>query len=257
MGHKSITSTLLFACCFSLSAFAQQDREPREDSEVYSGPPVIERELNGVHKCTGIFDGQPCGEDRWTMTVHTDGTRTIRSFLNQSTYGTQINLVLHADSETFKPINAFANVYSDGRFLGSGLYAMDDDKLTVTVTSPIEYFVETVDVPDNFTLLLHPISADGWHYGAGYDLTKGGVQMHNLCTLGAAGRGVHCAVFPIALEFLGMETLTVPAGTFATEHYKFGENAEVWITGPDRLVIQHEYTVRGSRYQLVQLNGGG
>ena len=255
MMHASFGTIVLAACCVSLGALAQDDREPREDTEVYTGPPIIERSLSGVHKCTGLNDGQPCGEDRWTMTVHSDGTRTIRSFLDQSTYGTQINMLLHADAETFKPINAFANVYSGGGFLGSGLYAMDDGKLKVTVTSPIEHFVETVDVPDTFTLLLHPISADGWHYGAGYDLTKGGVQMHNLCTLGAAGRSVHCAVYPIALEFVGIETLTVPAGTFDTEHYRFGENTDVWIAGPDRVMIQHEYRVRGSRYQLVELNG--
>ncbi len=173
------TYTLVFALiagCLSTSSLAQNSREELQEQadSIYTGPPIIDRSLSGVHKCTLLNDGQPCGEDRWTMTVHSDGTRMIRSNMGQSESGTQINMVMHADAKTFRPINAFASVYSGGGFLGSGLYAMDDGKLKVTVTSPIEHFVETVDVPDNFTLLLHPISADGWHYGAGYDM--GSVQ---------------------------------------------------------------------------------
>ncbi len=246
---------LILALLLTYPALAQDSDEPREDARPYAGPPVIERALSGVHVCTNLADGAPCGEDRWTMTVQNDGTRTLRSFLNQSNFGTQINLVMHSDAETFRPIHAFANVYSGGAFLGAGHYAVDGDTLRVSVSSLAEHFVETVDLPDTFTLLLHPISADGWHYGAGFDPDGPAVQMHNLCTLGSAGRSMHCAVYPIRLEFLGSETITVPAGTFDTEHYKFGENTEVWIAGRDRVMIQHEYTVRGSRYQLTELEG--
>ncbi len=254
---RVITAAIMRAMSsLSFAVFAQQDQERQENVDaVYEGPKIIERAVSGVHVCTGLTDGQPCGEDRWTMTVHTDGTRTLRSFLNQTSQGTQINLVLRAEADTFRPIDAYANVYSQGAFYGTGLYVVDGDKLHVTVNGAEENFTETIDLPEKFTLLLHPISADGWHYGAGYDLTKGGMQMHNLCTLGAAGRSVHCAVYPIGLEFLGMETLTVPAGTFNTEHYKFGKDTEVWITGPDRIMIQHEYRVRQSRYQLVEIDG--
>jgi hypothetical protein len=236
---QRILSTLLLSC-LSATAVAQEERELREEAETtYTGPSVIERTLTGIHVCTGLSDGQPCGEDRWTMTVQSDGTRTIRPFLNQSNFGTQINLIMYSGAETFRPISAFADVYSSGKFLGAGHYAVDSDTLRVSVNSPEEHFIETVDLPETLTLLLYPISADGCHYGAGHDLTKGGVQMHNLCTLGAAGRSVHCAVYPIALEFLGMETLTVPAETFYTEHYKFGDSTEVWIMGPDRVMVQH------------------
>ena len=243
--------TVLAAC----PALAQDSDAPREDARPYGGPVLIERALHGVHVCTNISDGTRCGEDRWTLTVQNDGTRTLRSFVNQSNFGTQINVVMHADAETFRPIHAFASVYSGGAFFGSGHFAVEGDVLRASVSSPSEYFVETVDLPGTFTLLFHPISLDGGHYGAGFDPDGPAVQMHNLCSLGAAGRSVLCAVNPVRLEFLGKETITVPAGTFVTEHYKFGENTEVWIAGRDRVMIQHEYTVRGSRYQLVELEG--
>ena len=251
-----LSSTVIFAG-ITASVLAQPSREELQEraERPYDGPPIVERAVSGVHVCTNMTNGAPCGEDRWTMAVHSDGTRMIRSTMGQSESGTQIDMIMHSDAKSFRPINAFASVYLGGGWLGAGQYAVKGDKLHVSVNTPVEQFMETVDLPENFTLLLHPISADGWHYGANYDMTKRGVQMHNVCTLGAAGRSVHCAINPIALEFVGMEEITVPAGTFDTEHYRFGESTDVWITGPDRIMIQHEYRVGQTRYQLVELAG--
>lgn len=257
MGRALRFAAFVAALFLTQGVAAQDERERMETvNPNYDGPPVIERKVSGVHTCTRIGTGEPCGEERWTITVHTDGTRTIRSFLDQTSQGTQINLVLRADADTFRPIEAFANVYDDGVSFGTGFYVVKGDTLQVTVNTPSESFVSNVDLPEQFSLLLHPISADGWHFGAGFK--KGGppVQMHNLCTLGAAGRSVLCAVYPIPLEFVGMETVTVPAGTFETEHYKFGADTDVWIAGPDRVMIKHEYRVRQSRYELAELDGG-
>ena len=58
------------------------------------------------------------------------------------------------------------------------------------------------------------------------------------------------------LTFYGAETITVPAGTFETEHYRFGTppiSAEVWIHGPDRVVIKHEYARNDTRFLLTDL----
>ena len=164
-----------------------------------------------------------------------------------------MNLIMRAD-ESLKPIDAFITVYSQGAFLGSGFYAVNGDVLDVTVRAPDEYFTDQIELPDDFSLLLHPISADGWHFGR-YDRAAGGPQPLTLCTLGAARRSVHCAPYPQVLEFVATETLTVPAGTFETEHYKFGDDADVWITGADRIMIQHEYRVRDSRWQLATIVG--
>ena len=223
----------LIGSCLSAPSWAQNSREDLQEraERPYDGPLIVERAVSGVHVCTNMTNGTPCGEDRWTMAVHSDGTRMIRSTMGQSESGTQINMVMHSDAKTFWPINAFASVYLDVGWLGAGQYAVKGDKLHVSVNTPVEHFTETLDLPENFTLLLHPISADGWHYGANYDITKRDVQMHNVCTLGAAGRSVHCAINPIALEFVGMEEITVPAGIFDTEHYRFGESTDVWITG--------------------------
>ena len=257
MGYHTFVAVLLgVAMIFIHGAVAREEQERRDPDDArpaYTGKPVVSRLISGAHVCTGLTNGEPCGQERWTITVHSDGTRILRSFLDQSIKGTQINLVLRVQDD-FRPIDAFASVYSRGKFLGSGFYVVEGDILNVSVNAPGGYFTDKVNLPERYSLLLHPIAADGWHY-AYYDKTIGGPQMTSLCTLGAAGRSVHCAVFPIRLEFLGHETITVPAGTFETEHYAFGQVTEVWIAGRDKIMIQHEYKVRGSRHQLAAIDG--
>jgi len=234
-----------------LSQASAQD--PASWRDTYAGENVTVRSVTGAHVCTTMKQNKPCGRDHWTITEQNDGTRTIRSFHSGTIRGTQMNLIMRAD-KNLKPLEAFINVYSQGNFLGSGFYVMNEGKLDVTVKSPEEFFTDQVKLPENYSLLLHPISADGWHFGQ-YDLVTGGAQPITLCTLGAARRSVHCGIYPLELEFLANETLTVPAGTFETEHYRFGPDTDVWITGDDRIMVQHEYRIRDSRWQLSSITG--
>ncbi len=233
----------IFGVAMSDGAWAQVEA-PQATDEV-----LVEKTYSGKNVCTNLNDGQPCGSERWLVTVYGDGTRTIRTFLNSTDTASQITMVMRVDKD-FKSIDAFSNVYSMGKFLGSGFYAVEGGKLKQTINTPEGVFVEEVDVPKQFSLLLHPVSADGWHY-AYYDKEKGGIQKSQQCTLGAAGRSVMCAFSERNLEFVATETITVPAGTFETERYKFGDSTELWFTGPDRIVVQHDYVEGNSRYQLT------
>ncbi len=240
--------------CFGFTTLTgAHAQDPAGWRDAYSGNLVTARTITGKHVCMTMKDDKPCGTDHWTITEQNDGTRTIRSFHNGTLRGTQMNLVMRAD-ENLEPLEAFINVYSQGNFLGSGFYVVNGDKLDVTVRGPDEYFTDQVQLSDHFSLLLHPISADGWHFGR-YNRETGGAQPITLCTLGVARRSVHCGTYPLDLEFIANETLTVPSGTFDTEHYSFGGDTDVWITGRDRVMIQHEYRVRDSRWQLTEIDG--
>ena len=50
MTHLFTALATVFVFAFSASSLAQEDREPREDADVYTGPPIIERSLSGVHR---------------------------------------------------------------------------------------------------------------------------------------------------------------------------------------------------------------
>jgi len=103
-------------------------------------------------------------------------------------------------------------------------------------------------------VLLHPPSLDGWHYGM-YDAVAGGAQPVPTFIFGGAGGGPRVAAFPIVLEFVGRESIKVPAGTFDTEHYHFGKDTEVWLAGPDRIMVRHEYRKAGTRFELARIDG--
>ncbi len=217
---------------------------------------LLDRSVSGKHVCVKLSDGGDCGTEMWAITVQTDGTRTLRTYMDWSATETQINVFLKT-GENYRPIEAFANVYSRGRLFGSAFYVVRSDTLTATVNAQDDYFVEAMPVPKNFSLLLHTIAADGWHFGY-YDRQEKGAQPGSVFTLGAAGRSVLVKEITMPLTFIGTETITVPAGKFETEHYRFGDpsaSADVWLTGRDRVMIKHEYPTNDSRWLLVEIEG--
>ena len=225
-------------------------------AQVWGPPPVklLDRTTVGKHICVKLSDGSDCGTETWTITVQTDSTRSIRAYTDWSATETQMNVFLRTD-KNYRPLEAFANVYLGGRLSGTGLYVVEGETLAVTVNAPDELFVERLPLPGDFSLLLHPISIDGWHFGY-YDKRGEKTQRGAIFTLGAARRSVLVKQLPMPLTFYGTETITVPAGTFETEHYRFGAppiSAEVWIHGPDRVVIKHEYPRNDTRFLLTEL----
>ena len=212
---------------------------------------AVVKQVSGVLECRVISGNQPCGTDRFMLTVQADGSRMLRSNTQMPSRGMQIDIAIQVDSD-FRPLQAYTSNYSEGKFFGTGLFAIEDNQLTAMVQTPDAIKTEIIEVPAQFSMLLHPVSADGWHFGH-YDKAKGGVQVLSRCTVGAARDSVRCGMRTVELEYLSDETLTVPAGTFKTERYRFGDDTEVWLTGPDNMVVQHVYNTFGTRYQLTAL----
>lgn len=220
-----------------------------------AAPPnaTIARTISGELDCSTLDKGEPCGRETWTLTVQSDGSRTMRAFYDGGRDAQQINTVYRADA-AFRFLEAFSNAYSKGKVLGSGLYVADGASLQVTTRSPAGYRTEQLPLPEKFSVLLHPPSLDGWHYGM-YDMAAGGAQPVPTFVFGAVDGGPRVAAFPITLEFVGRERITVPAGTFDTEHYHFGKNTDVWTMGPDRIMVRHEYRASGTRFELARIAG--
>ncbi len=213
-------------------------------------PPPIERTITGRYACTTLEEGSACGSEDWIMTVQGDGTRTLRAYSYVTPITFQNSTVMRVD-QNFRPLDGFSNLYRGGQFFGSGFFVVNGNELAMTVNAPNETLSDTIQVPDNFVLLLYPNSAYGWMLGA-YDFEAGGVQNVTMCVLAAAqGRSASCVLVEEPLEYVGDETITVPAGSFDTRHLKIGKNGDTWITGADRVVVQHQHRVRNLRFQLT------
>jgi len=218
----------------------------------HEGAPVTSEIITGRLTCQFLADGKNCGTSDWTMTIQTDGSRTLRVLNERDVSGAQNNVLLRVDA-SFRPLEGFAQTYSAGSMLGSGFFVVDGTSLKATVTGADGLQQYTEDIPEKFSLLLHPPPADGWHFGQHYDHEKGGVQMGAICGLGGVPGGVMCKTRDRPMEFLGNATIKVGAGTFETDHYKFGENTEIWTTGPHKIVVRHDYVTFGTSYTLESL----
>jgi hypothetical protein len=212
--------------------------------------PLVLRSHQGTYSCSHLVTGRRCGDDHWTMTVLSDGSRLLGSTSRRPEGGgSLLVMTLHVDAG-FRPVDAYENVYSAGRWLGAGHFLVDGAVLRMSINGPDGHFILSADAPGQFSLLLHPPAADGWHF-AFYDHVEGGVQRHPVCTVGRARRGVACEFNEVDLSFVGRERITVPAGSFDTQRYRFGETTEIWTTGPDRIVVRHVFGAAQSSTELT------
>jgi hypothetical protein len=220
------------------------------------GPAATDRRavvasVSGTLLCRVVKTNKACGNETFTLTKQSDATRTLRVHSEMPDRGMQIDIVLRVD-QNFRPLEGYTQTYASGKLLGSGFFAVRGLQLNAAVQTPERFVAEVLEVPENFSLLLHPVAADGWHFGY-YDKTKGGTQTGVRCTVGAAMESVRCKLTPVQLTFVADETIKVPAGKFRTEHFRFGESTDVWVTGPDRIMVRHEYRTFGTRFELSKL----
>jgi hypothetical protein len=98
------------------------------------------------------------------------------------------------------------------------------------------------------------VAGDGWHT-ANYLAEQGGVQQLSLFSLEAGPdvtKSVQGSIVPLSIERLGEETVEVPAGRFSTTRYRLAGMNDIWVTGPDRVVVKSEIPARKLRYVLVE-----
>ncbi|MCS6948787.1 MAG: hypothetical protein NZM12_14350 [Steroidobacteraceae bacterium] len=56
-----------------------------------------------------------------------------------------------------------------------------------------------------------------------------------------------------AWQWLGETDVSVPAGEFRADHYRSGDN-DIWVLGPDRLVVRYVVPRADSEFVLVRLD---
>jgi hypothetical protein len=189
------------------------------------------------------------GYEDWTLTVHPDGSRTMMALVNNLDADVQFNMV-HRVAATFRPLETFVTHWVGGESRGSGHFVVDGRLLRATVTGQVS---RTIQVPDRFSMHPHPVSTDSWRTGD-YDKDRGGVQTARVYNVAVAPNAVAPLMGVLedqTVEWLGSETITVPAGTFDTDHYKLRGNSDMWIAGPDRIAIKYMFLDLDREYVLT------
>lgn len=216
---------------------------------------AIVRAATGTYRYESMDGGTPRGQERFQLLVHPDGTRTMMMWHDLTAKGAQFTVVLTVDAG-FQPREAYVKYWNDGRYKGSTFFRREGDIMTGEADGAAGRRSQRVTLPARFSMGTHPVAGDGWHT-ANADSTRSGVQEVALLSLEAGSdvtKPILGQIVPLKVERLGEESVTVPAGTFATTHYRLAGINDIWVTGPDLLVVKSEIPARGLRYSLVEFD---
>ena len=206
-----------------------------------SNPNVV-KELVGKIRYTVAQTGEYRGEEDWRLTIHPDGSRTIR--MTNPIKATKIfrDVVLQVD-KNYRPVQAYISHWEGGIQRGSGFYWTEGSHMNSLVKAP--------------NGILRQQGPFSWHV-AHYDRAKGGVQKLTAFTMDRVGTSVGSIlgqVRPIDVELLDEPKLTVGAGTFDTLHFRIEKDLELWVDKKEFITVLLISTEVGAalKYELVSL----
>jgi hypothetical protein len=223
-----------------------------------SGPNTnIVRWAEGKFAYRSLKEQRERGWERYRLTVHPDGSRTMLMWHDVFARNSQFTVMLRADA-AFRPIQAFISYWTAAGYKGAAMIDVEGDTLTARSAGPAGRATQTTAVPARFSLGSHPVSADGWHMAAEDPKAKGR-QTGTVYSMEASTdmtKPVLGELRPQEFEIVGPETVTVPAGRFEATHYKVSGTVDVWIMGPDRLMVRMVNAPRDLDYVLAEFAAG-
>jgi len=221
-----------------------------------TAPVAAARVVQGEYRSEGIAGGERRGGEYFQLVVHSDGTQTLSSSSDLSRRNSLFTVVLRSAAD-FRPLEVYANYWSSGRYKGSGHFLVQGEHLFAESNGPDSgRQQQETAVPVRFSIGTHPVSADGWHTP---DLDtanpkKGLFQLYSVEASADTTKPVLGALVPLEIEYMGEETIEVPAGRFTTQRYRLAGMNDLWVYGADRIVIRSELPTRGLRYVLRSLS---
>lgn len=218
---------------------------------------AVVRHWSGEYRNETLSGGERRGSEKFDLLVHPDGSRTISISSDMTTRHAWFTVVLRNDAN-FRPVEAAAFYWNGGRYKGSGHFRVANDTVQAESNGPVSGQQNSqTTVPTRFSIGLHPVSADGWHT-AQHNPNGDARQTISLYSVEASAdlaKPVLGSLVPLQIEFIGKETIDVPAGRFETQRYRLAGMNELWVHGEERIVIRSDLPARGLRYVLISLNG--
>lgn len=214
----------------------------------------IVRWAKGAIEYRNISDGQVSGSEEFHLTVHPDGSRTLQARNRLDNADIQRH-VTHRVAANFRPLETTAVYWVRGEWRGTGLFVVDGNDLEAIVRSPDGIIRQSRRVPDNFSFIPHPLSTNAWP--AWYvDKTKPGPQTITVYDMDAGAQAVSSMLgklYDSEIEYLGEQDMTTPAGNFQVEHYRVSDAVDMYVTGPDAILVRFVWKPADREYVLTSL----
>lgn len=198
---------------------------------------------------------QPRGIEHFRFTHHTDGKRTLRAHCEiEEPHPSVLRDIVYSLDEHGRPMDCHVRLTIDDRFMGSGWFRFTEDAVECESYGPtIGRLSQRMPLNGPIDGMgTHPVVADGYLLAL-FDWAEGEKRKLRVMLPSPDHRG---ATPPIVSEvnidavFLGRETVTVKAGTFAARHFQFVDDGssgmagqhppyDVWITDDaDGIMLQ-------------------
>ncbi len=212
-----------------------------------------------------VYTGDEVGErgrEWFTVTKYPNGDRTIRAMCEIDDTAV-LRDVTYSVNERWQPLDAFIRLTVKDKFMGSGWFRFTDNvaecETFMADGGRVSQKIEVASRPPFFGV--HPVACDCWCLG-GYDLANPeriqalpGGMMSSLLSNGASGPML--TRLDLTVEYLGTEEITVPAGTFQTNHFRFLLEdipaEDLWCYGDDFLFVKIRWNHLATTYELVEL----
>lgn len=211
--------------------------------------------------------GRVRGHERFTISVHADGSRILRAM--SEIFETRVlrDVSLRVGPE-WEPRDVFLRLTVNDRFRGSGWFTFDEAEARgEALHAPYTRLSQHVRLQRPVRSFgTHPIQGDAWHAGM-FDLEGPASQHFEDVMISSyafdGATGPELLPLRFGMELLGTETLDVPAGRFRCHHFRFllgnGEFSdhppyEIWVTadGDNVLVRARVGAPRDLLYELVR-----
>lgn len=196
------------------------------------------------------------GTEHWTLMVHSDGARTLHAKIHNLEKGSRTQIIQRVDRD-FRPLDVVIQGWSNDKYRGIGLFTVSDSVLEGLSRGPSGEGSHEVSLGENVTVLSHALAADAW-FGIPADLKARGeatMTAYSIDLKPTAKPAFLGALMQAPIEWIGIETITVPAGRFETTHLRLAGRFDVWIFGEDRTMARMLDEKAGRDYLLVEYTG--
>lgn len=202
------------------------------------------------------------GREWFTITVQPDGRRTLRAQCEMDDRGLLRDVIYSVDTDWY-PLDCFVRLSIEERLTGTGWFRFTDHLAECeTFTAAAGRLSQRRELKERTPSFgAHPIVCDIWHL-ARFDRSKGErIQTSRNVLLSSpepdGGSGPMFNAMDLTIEYVGREKVTVPAGTFEADHFRFllghMEPEELWCVGEDFLPIKIAYPIFNATYELAEL----
>ena len=221
------------------------------------GPNInLVRQASGHYSYRTLSDGRERGTEDFQLLVHPDGSRTLMIWHDLWARNAQFSVVLRV-AENFRPLSAFASYWVANGYKGNITFQVDGRSLTASGMGPDGPLVQSLEIPEQFSIGTHPVAGDGWHlwYSPDEPGSKGSINLFSIEASADLSKPMLGQLVEMPYEVLGEEVVTTPAGSFKTSHYRMMGATDVWVTGEDRLMVRMVMARFDREYLLMRLQG--